>query len=142
MSRRKRSIKDPLYKTKLCNKWIRTGECPYTYKCQFAHGESELRKPEKPDNPEKPEKPGRRRRKKQEKPVEKKISCPPPGFENLPERKERTSSDLSVKAKEWIPSTYICTRTLKYQNNTQDDVDYEQYWGLIQSIVLSEQYAK
>lgn len=32
------------YKTILCEKWKTTGECPYTWKCQFAHGEGELRR--------------------------------------------------------------------------------------------------
>lgn len=37
-------IKDPVrYKTVLCEKWRATGKCPYTFKCQFAHGEEELR---------------------------------------------------------------------------------------------------
>jgi len=31
------------YKTEMCNKWLERGECPYGNKCQFAHGESELR---------------------------------------------------------------------------------------------------
>lgn len=37
-------IKDPMrYKTVMCEKWKATGKCPYTFKCQFAHGEEELR---------------------------------------------------------------------------------------------------
>merc|ERR1712137_882830 len=41
---RNRLIKDPeRYKTVLCEKWVRLGECPYGRKCQFAHGEEELR---------------------------------------------------------------------------------------------------
>lgn len=37
-------VKDPVrYKTVLCNKWSESGRCPYGPRCQFAHGESELR---------------------------------------------------------------------------------------------------
>ena len=32
-----------LYKTELCNSWIERGVCRYGSKCQFAHGEQELR---------------------------------------------------------------------------------------------------
>lgn len=32
------------YKTVICEKWRATGDCPYTFKCQFAHGEAELRR--------------------------------------------------------------------------------------------------
>merc|ERR1719502_1384644 len=35
------------YKTEMCNKWLERGECPYGSKCQFAHGEAELRQGEK-----------------------------------------------------------------------------------------------
>lgn len=36
-------IKDAVrYKTVLCQNWQATGQCPYTWKCQFAHGEEEL----------------------------------------------------------------------------------------------------
>ncbi|KAJ1944997.1 hypothetical protein GGF37_001919, partial [Kickxella alabastrina] len=34
---------NPRYKTKLCEKFEREGECPYHHKCVFAHGESEMR---------------------------------------------------------------------------------------------------
>ncbi|KAJ1932268.1 hypothetical protein EC988_009514, partial [Linderina pennispora] len=34
---------NPLYKTKMCDKYQRDGECPYGIKCVFAHGEHELR---------------------------------------------------------------------------------------------------
>eukprot|EP00510_Aplanochytrium_minuta_P001907 CAMPEP_0184017048 /NCGR_PEP_ID=MMETSP0954-20121128/7287_1 /TAXON_ID=627963 /ORGANISM="Aplanochytrium sp, Strain PBS07" /LENGTH=545 /DNA_ID=CAMNT_0026298175 /DNA_START=399 /DNA_END=2036 /DNA_ORIENTATION=- len=37
------NTKATLYKTELCRKWITTGSCRYGAKCQFAHGESELR---------------------------------------------------------------------------------------------------
>uniref|UniRef100_A0A6B2LK09 C3H1-type domain-containing protein n=1 Tax=Arcella intermedia TaxID=1963864 RepID=A0A6B2LK09_9EUKA len=32
-----------LYKTELCQGWLQTGACRYGEKCQFAHGEDELR---------------------------------------------------------------------------------------------------
>lgn len=35
--------KQNLYKTELCRSWIETGQCRYGHKCQFAHGEHELR---------------------------------------------------------------------------------------------------
>lgn len=31
------------YKTELCKSWLTTGNCKYCQKCQFAHGEDELR---------------------------------------------------------------------------------------------------
>ncbi|KAJ2610385.1 hypothetical protein H4S08_003636 [Coemansia sp. RSA 1365] len=34
---------NPLYKTRLCQRFTEQGECPYFEKCQFAHGEAELR---------------------------------------------------------------------------------------------------
>eukprot|EP00475_Leptophrys_vorax_P011258 TRINITY_DN1777_c0_g1_i1.p1 TRINITY_DN1777_c0_g1~~TRINITY_DN1777_c0_g1_i1.p1 ORF type:complete len:582 (-),score=144.25 TRINITY_DN1777_c0_g1_i1:73-1818(-) len=44
-------IKDPrVYKTELCQKFKEQGECPYGLKCQFAHGEKELR-PRLPTSP-------------------------------------------------------------------------------------------
>lgn len=30
-------------KTSLCRKWIESRNCPYGYRCQFAHGIKELR---------------------------------------------------------------------------------------------------
>ena len=33
---------DPKYKTELCKKFQATGQCPYGYKCRFAHGKEEL----------------------------------------------------------------------------------------------------
>jgi len=37
-------VKDPVrYKTVLCENFATKGACPYSYKCQFAHGEDELR---------------------------------------------------------------------------------------------------
>ncbi|KMS94515.1 hypothetical protein BVRB_020640, partial [Beta vulgaris subsp. vulgaris] len=31
------------YKTEMCRLWSEQGQCPYNQKCQFAHGEPELR---------------------------------------------------------------------------------------------------
>ncbi|KAJ2590093.1 hypothetical protein H4R99_007219 [Coemansia sp. RSA 1722] len=43
---------NPLYKTRLCQRFAEKGECPYNDKCQFAHGEAELRvAPEQPAQP-------------------------------------------------------------------------------------------
>ena len=36
---------NPRYKTTLCKKFMSTQSCPYAEKCQFAHGEQELRIP-------------------------------------------------------------------------------------------------
>jgi len=35
--------KQSLYKTELCRTFMETGACPYSAKCQFAHGRDELR---------------------------------------------------------------------------------------------------
>ncbi|XP_050373956.1 zinc finger CCCH domain-containing protein 39-like [Argentina anserina] len=32
----------PYWKTKICNKWEQTGNCPFGEKCDFAHGQAEL----------------------------------------------------------------------------------------------------
>jgi len=49
----KRLIKDPIrYKTVLCATWASTGRCPYNRKCQFAHGDEELRQRTAPSPPE------------------------------------------------------------------------------------------
>ncbi|KAJ2557585.1 hypothetical protein EV175_001253 [Coemansia sp. RSA 1933] len=46
---------NPLYKTRLCQRFSEDGDCPYGSKCQFAHGESELRTaPEQPFQPRTP----------------------------------------------------------------------------------------
>jgi len=37
------ATKEDLYKTELCRKWSETGTCRYGERCQFAHGEEELR---------------------------------------------------------------------------------------------------
>ncbi|KAJ2779345.1 hypothetical protein GGI15_003909 [Coemansia interrupta] len=43
---------NPLYKTRLCQRFAEKGECPYNEKCQFAHGEKEMRAaPEQPSPP-------------------------------------------------------------------------------------------
>jgi len=40
----RRLVKDPVrYKTMMCANWARDGACPYGFKCQFAHGQAELR---------------------------------------------------------------------------------------------------
>lgn len=45
----RRRSKDPRYKTALCKNYLAAGRCPYGKKCQFAHGEAELR--ERPPSP-------------------------------------------------------------------------------------------
>lgn len=40
---RQGTLKPELYKTELCRKYAETGSCRYGAKCQFAHGEAELR---------------------------------------------------------------------------------------------------
>jgi len=40
---KKKPVNTRLYKTNLCRTWTRQGNCPYGLKCQFAHGEHELR---------------------------------------------------------------------------------------------------
>ncbi|OBA22579.1 hypothetical protein METBIDRAFT_161636 [Metschnikowia bicuspidata var. bicuspidata NRRL YB-4993] len=39
-----------LYKTELCGSFMKLGTCPYGGKCQFAHGENELKSVERPSN--------------------------------------------------------------------------------------------
>lgn len=39
----KKKVNTKLYKTNLCRTFSKTGDCPYGAKCQFAHGEAELR---------------------------------------------------------------------------------------------------
>jgi len=46
---------NPLYKTRLCMNFQSTGSCPYTEKCQFAHGVAELEKWESWRSTHKPE---------------------------------------------------------------------------------------
>ncbi|KAF9613279.1 hypothetical protein IFM89_006778 [Coptis chinensis] len=38
------NLKPASWKTKMCNKWETTGNCPFGDKCHFAHGQSELQK--------------------------------------------------------------------------------------------------
>lgn len=42
------NINTQLYKTELCASFMKMGVCPYGNKCQFAHGENELKKVERP----------------------------------------------------------------------------------------------
>ncbi|KAI5960042.1 uncharacterized protein KGF55_004765 [Candida pseudojiufengensis] len=41
-------VNTQLYKTELCQAYMRMGVCPYGLKCQFAHGEQELKYIERP----------------------------------------------------------------------------------------------
>ncbi|KAJ5076954.1 mRNA decay activator protein zfp36l1 [Anaeramoeba ignava] len=43
LSYSKNQLSPSLYKTELCRSWEETGFCKYGGKCQFAHGEHELR---------------------------------------------------------------------------------------------------
>eukprot|EP00941_MAST-03F_sp_MAST-3F-sp1_P002650 g2650.t1 len=36
-------VQNLLFKTELCRSFLESGHCPYGHKCQFAHGEAELR---------------------------------------------------------------------------------------------------
>ncbi|KAG6549003.1 hypothetical protein Mapa_009445 [Marchantia paleacea] len=38
------NLRPPNWKTRLCNKWETTGNCPFGEKCHFAHGTAELQK--------------------------------------------------------------------------------------------------
>ncbi|KAG7664814.1 uncharacterized protein J8A68_001631 [[Candida] subhashii] len=42
------NINTQLYKTELCASFMKMGVCPYGNKCQFAHGENELKKVDRP----------------------------------------------------------------------------------------------
>ncbi|KAL6449844.1 TIS11 mRNA decay factor CTH2 [Candida maltosa Xu316] len=44
----KTPINTQLYKTELCASFMKTGVCPYGNKCQFAHGDHELKHVERP----------------------------------------------------------------------------------------------
>jgi len=37
------TIRSKKYKRELCHTWSETGSCPYGHRCQYAHGEAELR---------------------------------------------------------------------------------------------------
>lgn len=43
-------VNSQLYKTELCVSYIKSGACPYGSKCQFAHGEDDLKSVERPAN--------------------------------------------------------------------------------------------
>lgn len=45
-----KSLNTQLYKTELCLSYMKTNVCPYGSKCQFAHGECELKRVERPLN--------------------------------------------------------------------------------------------
>ncbi|SGZ49198.1 CIC11C00000004309 [Sungouiella intermedia] len=45
-----KNINTQLYKTELCVSFIKMGVCPYGNKCQFAHGEHDLKVVERPAN--------------------------------------------------------------------------------------------
>ncbi|WPK25274.1 hypothetical protein PUMCH_002585 [Australozyma saopauloensis] len=45
-----KSLNTQLYKTELCMSFMKTNVCPYGNKCQFAHGEAELKRVERPSN--------------------------------------------------------------------------------------------
>lgn len=44
------SVNTNLYKTEMCASYSNTGSCPYDSKCQFAHGQHELKPVERPPN--------------------------------------------------------------------------------------------
>ena len=44
------SVNTNLYKTEMCASYSNTGSCPYGSKCQFAHGQNELKPVERPPN--------------------------------------------------------------------------------------------
>lgn len=43
-----KAVNTQLYKTELCGPFMKTGNCPYGLKCQFAHGQAELKHIERP----------------------------------------------------------------------------------------------
>lgn len=45
-----KNINTQLYKTELCVLFMKMGVCPYGNKCQFAHGEQDLKRVERPAN--------------------------------------------------------------------------------------------
>ncbi|CAN3375779.1 hypothetical protein DIURU_003791 [Diutina rugosa] len=47
-SQGKPTLNTQLYKTELCAQYMKLGGCPYGNKCQFAHGEGELKQVERP----------------------------------------------------------------------------------------------
>ncbi|CCE88503.1 Piso0_002013 [Millerozyma farinosa CBS 7064] len=50
MRKKTANLNTQLYKTELCASYVKTGVCPYGSKCQFAHGESELKHVDRPPN--------------------------------------------------------------------------------------------
>lgn len=44
----KRGLKSTLYKTEMCRNWTESQTCPYGRKCQYAHGDEELRQVARP----------------------------------------------------------------------------------------------
>lgn len=46
----KAAVNTELYKTELCSTFVKSGDCPYGEKCQFAHGENELKSVDRPSN--------------------------------------------------------------------------------------------
>lgn len=46
----KKPVNTQLYKTELCGSFMRLNYCPYGNKCQFAHGENELKSVSRPAN--------------------------------------------------------------------------------------------
>ena len=98
------------YKTKLCNAWISKGECSYGHRCQFAHGYSELKKEIRYSE---------RRSFSPPTPFVP-SSASPPGFASkIGNRKPPTNWYIPIK-----------------QRKTLDEKDYENYWDIIQEIVL------
>ncbi|QRG37044.1 hypothetical protein FDK38_001414 [Candidozyma auris] len=49
-SPKQKNINTQLYKTELCVSYMKMGVCPYGSKCQFAHGEDDLKTVERPAN--------------------------------------------------------------------------------------------
>ncbi|ABN67650.1 zinc finger-containing protein [Scheffersomyces stipitis CBS 6054] len=47
-SKNQQQVNTQLYKTELCVSFMKMGICPYGNKCQFAHGENELKTVERP----------------------------------------------------------------------------------------------
>lgn len=46
----KKPVNTQLYKTELCDSYMKFSYCPYGNKCQFAHGENELKRVSRPAN--------------------------------------------------------------------------------------------
>lgn len=50
LPKQQKNINTQLYKTELCVSYMKMGVCPYGNKCQFAHGEHDLKTVERPAN--------------------------------------------------------------------------------------------